>query len=199
MTDPDEPASSASARPICCRRHRSRRNRPMALAMRRWRARRIRHMRGSAKGKASANCNLWRPSVLAKVKRGQCLARNSYRFFFLAAFFVAFFLVAIGYSSLCNLLPRRLIFFTQNAIPAQDVARAVCLTPDIAVTGAECQQIFLKSYCVLCNLVIRSPRKRKKPPLPQPLGYPRSVMRPAPIELEVFKHLFPAGAEERGA
>src|ERR1035437_3525001 len=107
-------------------------------------------MRRSAKGKASANCNLRRPSLLAKVKRGQCLARNSYRFFFLAAFFVAFFLVAIGYSSLCNLLPRRLIFLTQNAIPAQDVA----------VTGAECQQIFLKIYCALWNSVIRSRRDR---------------------------------------
>jgi hypothetical protein len=51
MTDPDEPASSTSVRPICCTCHRCRRNRPMAGAMRRWRARRIHHSEGQRKGK----------------------------------------------------------------------------------------------------------------------------------------------------
>ena len=41
----------------------------------------------------------------------------------------------------------------QNAIPAQDVARAVCLTQDIAVTRTECQQKYLKISCAVFGFV----------------------------------------------
>ncbi len=48
------------------------------------------------KGKASANNNRGGPVFRQKLSEANASLRNSYRFFFLAAFFVAFFLVAIG-------------------------------------------------------------------------------------------------------
>src|SRR5271166_1856304 len=79
-------------------------------------------------------------SFLPKNKRGQCLAGLRYFFFFLAGFFAAFF-VAIGSSSLWTFSLGRCLW---TAIAALHVARAVCLTQDIAVTEPECQQVFSK-------------------------------------------------------
>src|ERR1019366_8343182 len=52
------------------------------------------------------------------------------------------------------------IFVAQNAIPAQDVARAVCLTQDIAVTRTECQQKYLKN--LLRGLRFSDPRPKRR-------------------------------------
>jgi hypothetical protein len=51
---------------------------------------------GKAKGRASANSKVRRPSFRQKLSEANASLRNGYRFFFLAAFLVAFFLVAIG-------------------------------------------------------------------------------------------------------
>ena len=94
------------------------------------------------KEKASANSNCGGQLLAKKLKRGQCLAGVRYFFFFLAAFFVAFFFVAIRYSSFfVEPSPWKVISTT---IAALHIARAVCLTQDIAVTVKECQQIFSK-------------------------------------------------------